>query len=91
MKTHTFCGKTYSITVGELDGLCDTFKKERELIIMAGLNKQAGLETAIHEALHACDWNKAEIMVGQTGKDIARFLWRLGYRITSTTSPGPKP
>jgi len=78
--THTFCGKKYQITLGQYDGLCDTFSKERELIIMTDLGTIRGLETAIHEALHACDWNKEEIMVGQTGKDIARFLWRLGYR-----------
>jgi hypothetical protein len=82
MKTHTFCGKKYNITVGKFDGLCDTFAKEREMIIMADLNSRAGLETCIHEALHASDWNKQEILVAQTGKDIARFLWRLGYRMT---------
>ena len=81
MKTHTFCGKKYQITLGSFDGLTDTFSKERELIIMADLNTLTGLETAIHEALHACDWNKNEIMVGQTGHDIARFLWRLRYRM----------
>jgi len=80
MKSHTFCGKTYQITIGDFDGLTDTFSKEREMIIMADLETRTGLETAIHEALHACDWNKTEILVGQTGKDIARFLWRLGYR-----------
>jgi hypothetical protein len=80
MKTHTFCGKTYHITVEELDGLCDTFKKEYELIVMRDLNTQAGLITAIHEALHACNWHSSEVMVDQTSTDIGRFLWRLGYR-----------
>ena len=80
MRTHTFCGRKYIITTDSFDGLTDTFSKEREMIIMADLTTRAGLETAIHEALHACDWNKNEIMVAQTGKDIARFLWRLGYR-----------
>jgi len=82
IKTHTFCGKKYNITIGEFDGLCDTFSKEREMIIMADLKTRNGLETCIHEALHACDWNKEEILVAQTGKDIARFLWRLGYRLS---------
>lgn len=80
MKTHSFCGKKYNITIGNFDGLCDTFKKEQELIVMADLETRAGLETCIHESLHACDWRKEEILVAQTGKDIARFLWRLGYR-----------
>ena len=50
------------------------------MIIMADLETRAGLETLIHESLHGCDWNKNEILVEQTAYDIARFLWRLGYR-----------
>ena len=80
VKTHTFCGKRYQITFGLFDGLTDTFKREQEMIIMADLNTRNGLETVVHEALHACDWNKNEIMVEQTAYDIARLLWRLGYR-----------
>ncbi|GAF70741.1 unnamed protein product, partial [marine sediment metagenome] len=72
VKTHTFCGKTYKITIGAFDGLTDTFKKEQEMIIMTDPNTRAGFETAIHEALHACDWNKNEVMVEQTAYDIAR-------------------
>ena len=80
VETATMCGKKYRVTNGEFDGLCDTFSKERELINLTPKGTRKHLETWIHESLHACDWNKCEIMVEQTAKDIARLLWRLGYR-----------
>ena len=80
VKTHTFNGRTYKITVDRLDGMCSTYKNERELVILADLNTQAGLETAIHESLHACKWSAKEDDVLRTAHDIARFLTRLGYK-----------
>lgn len=80
MKIHTFCGKTYDIYIGErLDGFTDT-NNQYGMVIERDLKTKVGLETAIHEALHACDWSKHEDKVNQTAYDIARFLWNLGYR-----------
>ena len=81
VKTATFNGRKYQITVEKLDGMCDTYKKEQELVILADLNTRTGLETAIHESLHACSWSKTEDLVAVTAKDISRFLWRVGYRL----------
>lgn len=78
-KTHTFDGIKYHIIIDELDGNCDTDTKFW-IILERDLSKRVGLETAIHEALHACDWRAQEDKVTVTAKDIARFLWRLGYR-----------
>lgn len=78
-KTHTFNGVKYYIILGELDGNCDTDTKFW-IILERDLSKRIGLETAIHEALHACSWKTEEEKVEQTAKDIARFLWNLGYR-----------
>lgn len=47
---------------------------------MEELDTAAGLETAVHEALHACNWLKSEAKVTETAHDVAGFLWRLGYR-----------
>ena len=82
VRTHTFNGRKYKITIGQRDGLCDTYNKERELIVLTDPKTRAGLETAIHEALHASRWPASEGTVEITAHDIARFLWRLGYRIT---------
>lgn len=46
-------------------------------------NKLTGerlLEVIIHEFLHAADWSKDEEWVERVAADLARFLWRLGYR-----------
>ena len=80
VETASLCGKRYKVTEGQFDGLCDTFKKELELMNMRPKGTKAHLETWVHEALHGCDWNKCEIMVEQTARDVARLLWRLGYR-----------
>lgn len=47
---------------------------------MRDMGTRIGLETLIHESLHACNWKASEENVTQTAHDIARFLWRLGYR-----------
>lgn len=79
VKTHTFNGLKYHIILDSLDGNCDTDTKFW-LIVERDLNKRVGLETAIHEALHACSWSTSEEKVTKVAYDIARFLWRLGYR-----------
>ena len=63
----------------ELDGNCDTDDKYW-MIVERDLNKRVGLETAIHEALHACNWSASEEKVTQTARDISRLLWRIGFR-----------
>ena len=80
MKTHTFCGRKYKIELDPIDGWCDQRKMMQQVWLMRDLKTKAGLETAIHEGLHACHWNASEENVTQTAYDIARFLWRLNYR-----------
>jgi len=79
MKTATFNGRKYHIIIGDLDGNADTDDKYW-LIIERDLKKRIGLETAVHEALHACSWRSQESTVERTARDITRFLWNLGYR-----------
>lgn len=78
-RTATFNGRKYHIIIDDLDGNCDTDSKFW-LIVERDLNKKVGLETAIHESLHACSWKTNEEKVTKTARDIARFLWNLGYR-----------
>lgn len=78
-KTNTFNGIKYHLIFDNLDGNCDTDTKFW-VIIEADLNTRSGLETTIHEALHACSWKTSEEQVDRTAKDVARFLWNLGYR-----------
>lgn len=38
------------------------------------------LDTILHELLHAVLWDLSEETVEECGTDIARVLWKLGYR-----------
>lgn len=80
VKTHTFNDKKYHIILDELDGNTDT-DDYYWLIVERDLSKRIGLETAIHESLHACDWRASEEKVEKVARDISRFLWRLGFRL----------
>ena len=82
VKTHTFNKRKYTIDIGKFEGSCDQYKcSDHYLSILADLDTQKGLITAIHEALHACKWTASEDSVDTTSNDIGRFLWRLGFRI----------
>ena len=90
VKTHVFMGRKYTIhfdqpdgSCDNIDGSCDQYKagpEGLEMTILVDLMTFNGLETTIHEALHACNWRKGEGDVTRAGNDIARFLWRLGWR-----------
>ena len=95
MKYHTFRGKKYKVRhvkaktlqkdIGKDEvcfGECDNpetpgkelrFDKE-----LSGIDK---LDTYIHEAIHAAfpDLTEEAVEIGST--DIAKFLWRIGYRL----------
>lgn len=87
VRTHKFNGISYDIKIynpndGKIDGLCDPpIGTGQTLRIFADMATRKGLETCIHEALHACYWAKTEDKVGQTARDVARLLWRLGFRL----------
>jgi len=81
VKTHTFCSRKYHISTDRLDGMAEQEDDGRRwLYVMRPMQTRAGLETTIHEALHACDWRARENEVTDIARDIARFLWRLGWR-----------
>jgi hypothetical protein len=45
------------------------------------LRGRARLETEIHEGLHQLFPDLAEETVSGAGRDLARILWSLGYRL----------
>ena len=64
-----------------LRGYCDSPKATgKRIVVDSRLRGEEELEVTIHEALHAASWDLAEECVLETGTDIARLLWRLGYR-----------
>ena len=62
-------------------GYCDDpAQKNKSIRIAQNQGDFDKLDTIIHEVLHAADWHKSEEWVGTVGTDLARILWRLGYR-----------
>src|SRR4051812_47428500 len=62
---------------GEYD---DPATKRKEIRIKETLDEATSLETIVHEILHAADFWKREEWVQTVGSDLARILWKLGYR-----------
>lgn len=85
ISSHVFRGRRYKIThnpgkhrSGGCDGPPDVSGKE--LALDRRLKGIELLTTAIHEGLHATNWDLDESVVETTATDIAKFLWRLGFR-----------
>jgi len=67
------------------DGECDPpNKKKKQIRLPARLKRdQRRLLTVIlHECLHASDWSKDESWVEPIAEDLARILWRTGFRLS---------
>lgn len=63
------------------DGLCEPpGRPGKRIKIRKDMGAKDELETLIHEMLHACYWDLDEKAVEEAARDIARALWRLGYR-----------
>lgn len=61
-------------------GLCDApYNKNKHILVHEDLRGEERLEVLIHEMLHAGVWDLAEEAVGETARDIARVLTKLGY------------
>lgn len=64
-----------------VNGKCDPpGQKGKQILIRSTLRGELLLETLIHEITHAADWNLAEEFVEEFAADLARTLWRIGYR-----------
>lgn len=68
----------------DIEGFCDNpAKKDKCIRVLRHLRGERKLTVLIHEMLHATNWELAEHHVDQVSMDIARALWRLGYRDTT--------
>ena len=93
VKTHRFRGVRYHIGVDDpYIGWCDNPSKRKNdseypaIRLPGGLpfgNKKGarlGLICLLHEVRHAQDYKLSETIVDREAQEIARLLWRLGYR-----------
>lgn len=64
-------------------GECDPpDAKRKEIRILKGMGDKEKLEVVLHEMIHAAAWDWAEEAVEETAHDMARVLYRLGWRQT---------
>ena len=82
-------GKSWDLsfvrTPDDADGLCDPpDTPSKRIRISHTLKGERQLDATIHELLHASHWDLDEVAINDTATDIARILWKLGYRKTST-------
>lgn len=83
IRSATFRGVRYRVDVdSELHGfaLNQDVPLEKEICVSSHLSPRAYLDCLLHEALHACFVNSPEQEIDRAATDLARFLWRLGYR-----------
>ena len=86
VKTHTFNGVNYDMHFGARYGDCDPPNKQKPNWVncVDDPDSRKFMEISIHESLHAENWKASEEMVTQTAYDIARLLWRMGFRLNTT-------
>ena len=83
--SHVINGNRYRVLKNgrhkEVDGTCDApWVSAKCIKLHYKLEAERRLDVVIHEALHAGLWCVGEEAVAEGASDIARFLWRLGYR-----------
>jgi len=87
VRTITINGKRWKLVYdgrigNDKDGYCTPPHEPGSTIaIRSTLEGQYRLEVELHEMLHAADWSKGEEWVHGVAHDIAKVLWRLGYRV----------
>lgn len=55
-------------------------EKGKEIVIDSGLHGAHRLSCLVHEILHSACWDLDEDAVQSAADDLAKILWRLGYR-----------
>ena len=94
MRTHTFSTGKFDIRFEQINGLCcypEPDDLEQSITISPNLKGRKRLDVIIHESLHAEFPTLRKRLFSKKGADeeewvndaatnIAKFLWRLGYR-----------
>ena len=80
----TLLGKRWNlrfIPLRKVAGDCDSPNTpNKEIRIDSRLKGEHQLEILIHECRHAADWSRDEEYIAAEARDLARVLWKLGYR-----------
>lgn len=74
-------GKKFEIVLGtEIHGICPRPGETPAIVIVDSLHTRMGLDTLIHECLHAQNPARSESWIRERAKELTAVLWRLGFR-----------
>lgn len=81
----TIRGKRWELVferiIGKTAGFCDPpLKLGKKITIHDNLSEEETLRVLCHEMMHAAYWDFCEEAIDEASTDIAKALWRLGYR-----------
>ena len=86
IKTHRFNGIVHDVYIEKLDGYCFTSRskstKPTLVVPIEPENRKKFLEAIVHEGTHCSFPHMSEEHVTKFSGDMARLLWRLGYRMS---------
>jgi len=98
IKSHVFRGRRYTLAwrpvtkaekkqmkvdaIGSCDG--PPSAKGKSITIDPSLSELELLRAVIDESIHACMWDLDNVAVDEMSSSISRFLWRLGFRDSSS-------
>ncbi len=92
VKTAMLGSTVFDIYVDRHDGYCTDPRTSKDPVIGvpdglpygSGRGAKKGLESLIHEVLHAMNFNRAETKIESEARQLTNLLWRLGYRRVRT-------
>ena len=86
VRSHTFRGKTWRVKMRKRPAkasyaqIDDPTTKQKTIWVDPKMRDFVKFRALLHESWHAVDWDLAEDAVEKNADDVARFLWRMGYR-----------
>lgn len=84
MKAHVFRGRRYRVrVVNRLKDHADTDAPDtpgKTIRLHSSLDGQQRLQVLLDEGIHACLFDLDNEVVQEISEDLARFLWRDGWR-----------
>jgi len=92
VRTHRFNGVKFDINlIGDDEclrmGECDSPRSgdfRPTISINVNLNTKLGVQTTLHECLHAEGWAVSEEVVRRVADEIGDLLWRLNFRMVNS-------
>lgn len=89
VRSHVFRGKRWKVRyrkMADCHGLTDAPQEPgKEIWLDPRTDGIEHLSTLLDEGIHCCQWDLDNEIVAEIATDLARWLWRMGYRRNHTS------